>query len=48
MISYLVSASLSALLKKEMSCSNPFVFLYNKTTANVSDEAKENIRNYLE
>jgi hypothetical protein len=48
MISYLISASLNALLKKEIGCSNPSVFFYSKTTANVSKEEKENIRNSLE
>jgi hypothetical protein len=48
MISYLISASLNALLKKEIGFSNPSVFLYSKTTTNVSDEAKENIRTSLE
>jgi hypothetical protein len=48
MISYLISASLNALLKKEIGYSKPSVFFYRKTTTNVSNEVKENIRDTLE
>jgi hypothetical protein len=48
MISYLISASLNALLKKEIGFSNPSAFFCRKTMVNVSNEAKENIINYLE
>jgi hypothetical protein len=48
MISYLISASLNALLKKEMGCSRPSSFFCNKTGATVSKEEKEKIRKSLE
>jgi len=48
MISYLIFASLNALLKNKIGYSNPSVFFCSKTAANVLDEAKENIRNSLE
>jgi hypothetical protein len=47
-MSYFISASLNALIKKEMGYSNPSVFFVNKTTATVSKEAKEKIRKSLE
>jgi hypothetical protein len=48
MISYLISASLNALLKKAMGFSHPSSFLCNKTVATVSKEAKEKTRKSLE
>jgi hypothetical protein len=48
MISYLISASLNALLKKEIGCSHPSSFFCNKTVATVSKEEKEKIRKSLE
>jgi hypothetical protein len=48
MISYLIYAFLNALLKKEIGYSNPSEFFYSKTTSNVSNEAKEKIKNSLE
>jgi hypothetical protein len=35
-------------MKNEIGCSSPSIFFYNKTTATVSKEAKENIRKSLD
>jgi len=45
---YVVRFTNSVGLKKAMGCSHPSSFLYNKTAATVSKEAKEKIRNSLE
>jgi hypothetical protein len=47
-MSYLNSASLSALLKKEMGFSNPASFFYSRTEATVSKEAKEKVKKSFE
>jgi len=47
-MSYFISASLNALLKKAMGYSNPPTFFCNKTATTVSKEAKEKIRKFLE
>jgi hypothetical protein len=48
MISYLISASLNALLKKAMGFSHPSSCFYNNTTATILKEEKEKTRKGLE
>jgi hypothetical protein len=47
-MSYLTSASLNTLLKKEIGYSFPVACFYNKTDSTLSKEANEKIRKSLE
>jgi hypothetical protein len=48
MLSYFISTSPNALLKKAIGFSTPSTFFYSTTTATVSNEAKEKIKKYLD